>query len=81
MIRNPDILKTLGAQKKHQYIVGFVLESEDELENSKKKLKEKKLDFIILNSLKDAGAGFDKDTNKIILINDKGETLPHRIKK
>lgn len=80
LIRNPDILKTLGAQKKHQYVVGFALESEDELQNAQKKLKEKNLDLIVLNSLKDIGAGFEKDTNKVTLINNKGAIVPIELK-
>lgn len=77
---NPDILKILGSQKKHQYIVGFALETENELENAQKKLKEKKLDLIVLNSLKDAGAGFETDTNKVTLINSKQEVIPLSLK-
>jgi phosphopantothenoylcysteine decarboxylase/phosphopantothenate--cysteine ligase len=63
-----DILASLGAIKKHQYLVGFALETNNELENAKGKLKRKNLDAIILNSLQDKGAGFAKDTNKITII-------------
>ncbi|MEX0312875.1 MAG: bifunctional phosphopantothenoylcysteine decarboxylase/phosphopantothenate--cysteine ligase CoaBC [Allomuricauda sp.] len=66
--RNPDILFSLGEQKKHQFLVGFALETENELENAKGKLKRKNLDAIILNSLKDDGAGFGGSTNKITFI-------------
>ena len=63
-----DILASLGAIKKQQYLVGFALETNNEIENAKGKLKRKNLDAIILNSLKDKGAGFAKDTNKITFI-------------
>ena len=64
-----DILSTLGAQKKNgQVLVGFALETNDEEKNAIKKLRMKNLDFIVLNSLNDAGAGFKKDTNKITII-------------
>ncbi len=63
-----DILKTLGLQKKHQILIGFALETNNELENAKKKLRSKNCDAIILNSLQDAGAGFQNDTNKISII-------------
>jgi len=64
-----DILSTLGAQKKNgQILVGFALETNDEEKNAIKKLQMKNLDFIVLNSLNDAGAGFKKDTNKITII-------------
>ncbi len=66
--RNPDILFSLGELKEHQFLVGFALETENELENAKGKLKRKNLDAIVLNSLKDAGAGFGKNTNKISFI-------------
>lgn len=64
-----DILSTLGQQKKnHQLLVGFALETNAELENARKKLKNKNLDLIVLNSLKDEGAGFGVTTNKITII-------------
>ncbi len=66
---NPDILKTTGLNKKdNQLIVGFALETNNELENAKSKLQRKNLDLIVLNSLNDMGAGFKGDTNKITLI-------------
>lgn len=64
----PDILKQLGVLKSHQILVGFALETNNEEENAKAKLNKKNLDFIVLNSLKDKGAGFKKDTNKINII-------------
>jgi phosphopantothenoylcysteine decarboxylase/phosphopantothenate--cysteine ligase len=63
-----DILKTFGEQKKHQILVGFALETDNELENAKGKLKNKNADFIVLNSLQDKGAGFGHDTNQIQII-------------
>ncbi|WP_420602044.1 bifunctional phosphopantothenoylcysteine decarboxylase/phosphopantothenate--cysteine ligase CoaBC [Flagellimonas sp.] len=66
--RNPDILFSLGEAKKKQFLVGFALETENELENAKGKLQRKNLDAIVLNSLKDDGAGFGTNTNKITFI-------------
>ncbi|SFN32531.1 bifunctional phosphopantothenoylcysteine decarboxylase/phosphopantothenate--cysteine ligase CoaBC [Salegentibacter flavus] len=63
-----DILATLGENKTKQLLVGFALETNDELENARGKLKRKHLDFIVLNSLQDKGAGFQKDTNKITIV-------------
>ena len=68
LLPTKDILASLGAIKKQQYLVGFALETNNELENAKGKLKRKNLDVIILNSLQDKGAGFAKDTNKITII-------------
>jgi phosphopantothenoylcysteine decarboxylase/phosphopantothenate--cysteine ligase len=63
-----DILASLGKLKKKQKLIGFALETENELENAKGKLESKNLDFIVLNSLNDEGAGFKSDTNKIKII-------------
>ncbi|MBP1645653.1 MAG: phosphopantothenoylcysteine decarboxylase [Bacteroidetes bacterium] len=72
-----DILATLGKEKKNnQILVGFALETNDELENAKKKLINKNLDFIVLNSLNDKGAGFGTPTNKITII-DKNQKIEH----
>ncbi len=69
-----DILAGLGkTKKKKQLLIGFALETEDELSNARKKLQKKNLDMIVLNSLNDKGAGFDTDTNKITLITQTGE--------
>lgn len=65
LIKNPDILKTMGEKKAHQFLVGFALETQNEEENAKGKLAKKNLDMIVLNSLRDQGAGFKNDTNKI----------------
>lgn len=66
--KTQDILKAMGQKKKNQFIVGFALETENEEQNAKAKLKKKNLDFIVLNSLRDEGAGFGTDTNKIKII-------------
>jgi phosphopantothenoylcysteine decarboxylase/phosphopantothenate--cysteine ligase len=64
-----DITKTLGEMKKQsQILVGFALETDNEIANAKSKLKRKNLDLIILNSLRDEGAGFEHDTNRIMII-------------
>ncbi|CAL2101151.1 Cysteine/Cysteine sulfinic acid decarboxylase [Tenacibaculum sp. 190130A14a] len=63
-----DILKSLGEIKKNQLLVGFALETNNEEENAKSKIKRKNLDMIVLNSLRDKGAGFATDTNKITII-------------
>ena len=64
-----DIAAALGIQKQaHQKLVGFALETNSEIENALSKLKRKNLDFIVLNSLRDAGAGFSHNTNKISII-------------
>lgn len=65
LVKNPDILKTMGEKKTHQFLVGFALETQNEEENAKAKFEKKNLDMIVLNSLRDEGAGFKNDTNKI----------------
>lgn len=73
LTKTKDILKSLGEQKKkHQFLVGFALETENESANAAKKLKNKNADLIILNSLNDAGAGFGYDTNKITIFDKDG---------
>lgn len=71
LVKNPDILKAFGDNKKHQFLVGFALETNNEVEHAKEKLNKKNLDFIVLNSLNDKGAGFKKTTNKISIITNK----------
>ena len=66
--KTKDILASLGTIKSHQLLVGFALETNDEIANAIKKLKSKNLDLIVLNSLNDEGAGFGGTTNKITLI-------------
>lgn len=71
LVPTKDILKSLGEAKKHQFLVGFALETNDEVANAKQKIKRKNLDLIVLNSLRDRGAGFAGDTNKITIIDAK----------
>lgn len=75
-----DILASLGNIKKHQYLVGFALETTNELENAKSKLSKKNLDAIILNSLNDKGAGFGNSTNKITFIDKDLSIIPFELK-
>lgn len=70
LIKTTDILATLGQQKKPgQLLIGFALETNNEIENAIKKLDRKNLDFIVLNSLNDQGGAFKNDNNKITIIN------------
>lgn len=80
---NPDIAASLGAIKRpDQRMVGFALETNDEFSNAQDKLERKNLDFIVLNSLRDDGAGFGYDTNKVTLIDRNGsDELPLQSKK
>lgn len=72
---NPDIAAALGTTKqKGQLLVGFALETNDEESNAQKKMAKKKLDFIVLNSLNDAGAGFGHDTNKVTVLSNNGKS-------
>ena len=72
--KTKDILASLGKIKKQQFLVGFALETNNELQNAITKLKSKNLDLIVLNSLQDKGAGFKKETNKVTII-DKFEKI------
>jgi len=78
-----DILKEMGKRKKKKILVGFSLETEDEIKNSKRKLVEKNLDLIVANNPNVPGAGFEVDTNQVILIDRRGRTekLPLLLKK
>lgn len=72
---NPDIAASLGKIKRNdQTLVGFALETDNEESNAQAKLRKKNLDFIVLNSLKDKGAGFRTDTNKITILTADGKT-------
>ena len=76
-----DILATLGKKKKkNQFLIGFSLETTNELENAKNKLKRKNLDFIVLNSLNDKGAGFEFSTNKITIIDNNNNITNFELK-
>ena len=75
--RTRDIAAELGARKGSRLLVGFALETHDEQANAEAKLAKKNFDFIVLNSLRDAGAGFRGDTNKVTFIDRSGrEELP-----
>ncbi|MDO5970190.1 bifunctional phosphopantothenoylcysteine decarboxylase/phosphopantothenate--cysteine ligase CoaBC [Flavivirga aquimarina] len=78
--KTKDILASLGAIKNNQYLVGFALETNDELKNAKGKLKRKNLNLIVLNSLKDKGAGFKSNTNKVTFIDDKETITAFKLK-
>ncbi|MDQ0107801.1 phosphopantothenoylcysteine decarboxylase/phosphopantothenate--cysteine ligase [Chitinophaga terrae (ex Kim and Jung 2007)] len=80
--KTPDILRYLGEHKAHQLLIGFSLETDNEKEYALKKLKDKNLDMIVMNSLADAGAGFNYDTNKVTLFSKNGDerSLPLKSK-
>ncbi|MDR0824359.1 MAG: bifunctional phosphopantothenoylcysteine decarboxylase/phosphopantothenate--cysteine ligase CoaBC [Prevotella sp.] len=81
LVPNNDIAASLGKMKKaNQTLVGFALETNDEEANALKKIVKKNLDFIVLNSLNDAGAGFKHDTNKISILNKNGERKDFALK-
>jgi len=76
-----DIAATLGKDKRDgQFIVGFALETENELANAKEKISKKNFDMIVLNSLKDKGAGFGYDTNKVTIITKTGDLKEFELK-
>lgn len=81
--KNPDILQTLSLKKSEkQKAIGFALETQNEEQHAKDKLERKKLDLIVLNSLRDEGAGFKTSTNKVTFITkDEVESLPLMSKK
>ncbi|WP_116108297.1 bifunctional phosphopantothenoylcysteine decarboxylase/phosphopantothenate--cysteine ligase CoaBC [Lewinella sp. IMCC34191] len=80
LVRNPDIAAELGRTKTGgQYLIGFALETENGLENARGKLVRKNLDLIVLNSPRDAGAGFGHDTNQIQLV-DRNKVTPFELK-
>ena len=73
LVQNPDILATLGSMKQPgQTLVGFALETDNELQNAESKLQRKNLDYIVMNSLRDQGAGFGVDTNKVTILSRDG---------
>ena len=78
--KTKDILSSLGASKKNQFLIGFALETENEIENAKLKIQKKNLDLIVLNSLQDKGAGFKKETNKVTFIDRNFEIEPMELK-
>lgn len=78
--KTKDILASLGAIKKNQFLIGFALETENEIEHAKLKIQKKNLDLIVLNSLNDKGAGFGKPTNKVTFINKNFQIEPMDLK-
>lgn len=81
LVPNKDIAASLGKIKKsNQRLIGFALETNDEQTNALKKIVKKNLDYIVLNSLNDPGAGFKYDTNKISILNRSGEKKDYVLK-
>jgi phosphopantothenoylcysteine decarboxylase/phosphopantothenate--cysteine ligase len=78
--KTKDILASLGKIKKKQFLVGFAMETNNELEHAKSKLKSKNLDVIVLNSLNDEGAGFGVSTNKVTFITKSEEVIENDLK-
>ena len=73
LVRNPDIIAEIGQNKKNIVLVGFAMETKDLLANAREKLEKKNMDLIVANSLREKGAGFKTDTNKITIIDRAGE--------
>ena len=78
--KTKDILASLGTIKKNQFLIGFALETENEIEHAKLKIQKKNLDLIVLNSLNDEGAGFGKSTNKVTFIDKNFQIEPMDLK-
>ena len=78
--KTADILASLGQIKVNQFLIGFALETENEIENAKLKIQKKNLDLVVLNSLQDEGAGFGKLTNKITFIDKNFKIEPMELK-
>jgi len=81
LVKTVDIAAELGKQKSDkQFVVGFALETDNELTNALQKMKKKNFDLIVLNSMQDAGAGFQHDTNKISILDKTGNELNFELK-
>ncbi len=81
LVKNPDLLKWAGEKKKdNQYLVGFALETNNEIEHAKEKLTNKNLDALVLNSLRDKGAGFGLETNKITILKRNNKMINFELK-
>lgn len=80
LVPTKDILASVGKTKKNQFLVGFALETENEVENAKRKIESKNLDMIVLNSLNDSGAGFQLETNKVSVIDHSGRVKAFELK-
>ena len=76
LVKNVDIAATLGQTKRaEQFAVGFALETTNELAHAQDKLRRKNFDLVVLNSLRDAGAGFGHDTNKVSVLDQAGQVV------
>lgn len=80
LVKNPDIAAELGARKKEQTLVGFALETHDVMRNALSKMERKRLDWIVVNSLLDEGAGFMTDTNKVTIVGADGSLTDFPLK-
>lgn len=80
LVKNPDILKGLGEKKTHQILAGFALETNNAMEFAQGKLEKKNLDLIVMNTLQDEEAGFQKDTNKITILPKEGDPISFQAK-
>lgn len=81
LVKNPDIAATLGKEKRdNQLVVGFALETDNEQTNALEKMERKNLDYIVLNSLRDNGAGFQTDTNKVTIFDRSGQMTSFGLK-
>lgn len=81
LVPTQDIAAELGkAKTQKQILIGFALETENEIENALYKVKKKNFDFIVLNSLRDKGAGFNHDTNKVTIIDQENNQTPYPLK-
>jgi phosphopantothenoylcysteine decarboxylase/phosphopantothenate--cysteine ligase len=81
LVKTKDIALELGKLKKeNQITIGFALETNNEEENAREKLQKKNFDFIVLNSMRDEGAGFQNDTNKITIIDKEGNVIKFDLK-
>jgi phosphopantothenoylcysteine decarboxylase/phosphopantothenate--cysteine ligase len=77
LVRTPDIVSETGKKKKRPFLIGFAAETGRKIGNAKKKLRQKNLDMIVFNDVTEEGAGFDVDTNKVVLIDKaREEELP-----
>ena len=80
LVPTQDILAWMGQNKNQQFLLGFALETNDEIKNAIRKLRSKNLDAIVMNSLKNSGAGFSGDTNKVSYISRKEEIIQFELK-
>jgi phosphopantothenoylcysteine decarboxylase/phosphopantothenate--cysteine ligase len=80
LVKNPDILASVGAMPHKPFLVGFALETDNEVDNAFAKAKKKNTDLLVLNSMNDKGAGFKKDTNKISIIKKDGSITNYTTK-